>query len=530
MPRNQPGKARRLGDVLVEHGLITAAQRRAALKEQRASGGRLGEILVRDGLLSRDQLNWALGNLLHIPYVRPDVASIDPGLLSMVPLEVLRRCEAVPMALVGDDLTVAMADPTDVQAVEALRAAAPSARVHVAMADAAAVHQALNAVAERGLVRPRPRIALRTRTEGPVSRRDILADTTGNALLRRHLLAAVAAGADEVLLQRAADALRVRTRLRGRVVERATYPAALLPFVVHRLRLLAGLDLASVAPVQEREVALDVDGRCLDARVSIYATLHGPAARLDLRRRAGTPWPLNRLGFDRATAARLQRIARAPAGLVVVCGPQRSGCSTTLYALLRAARTPGRHLATVEQAASHLWPEATQLEAPGAGYLATVAELAKAPPDVLLAEQLHERDFWAAFNPHALTSTLLLGEMRATDAVSALGHLRDAGLTRTVLANSLRLVVAQRLARRPDQRQRGAGSGLTLLYEALEPDQEFRDLLLAAAPVASLREACRRSGMRSLADCADDKAAQGLLDPDEAERVRSESPWTCFRS
>ncbi len=530
MTRNEPGKVRRLGDVLVEHGLITAAHRRAALREQRASGGRLGEILVRDGVLSRDQLNWALGNLLHIPYVRPDLASIDPSLFSMIPLEVLRRCEAVPMALVGDDLTVAMADPTDVQAVEALRAAAASARVHVAMAEAAVVHQVLAAVAQRDVSRPLPRIALRARSEGAVSRRDILADTTGNALLRRHLLDAVQAGADEVLLQGAGDALRVRTRLRGRVVEKASYPAALLPFVVHRLRLLAGMDLASQAPVQARAVALDVDGRCLDVRVSVYAALHGPAARLELRRRAGTPWPLSRLGLDRATAARLQRAALAPAGLVVVCGPQRSGCSTTLYALLRAARTPGRHLVTVEQSACHVWPEATQLEAQGAGYLETVAELAKAPPDVLLAERLHEGEFWAALNPHTLTSTLLLGEMRATDAVSALGHLRDAGLTRTVLANSLRLVVAQRLARRGKPPAGGKGPGLTLVYEVLEPDQEFRDLLLAAAPVASLREACRRSGMRSLAECADEKLAQGLLDPDEAERVRSESPWTCFRS
>jgi len=353
MARQHEAKVRRLGDVLVEHGLITREQRRAALKKQHESGGRFGEILVQERILSRDQLNWALGNLLGIPYVQLDARAIEPELTGLVPLDLLRRCQAVPMVRLGEELTVAMADPTDARAIEEIRAAA-GARLNVAMADAAAIQEALSAFAQRG-------------------------------------------------------------------------------------------------------------------------------AGGQLKPRQAAQRPLGELGFDEATQARLRRAAQARAGLIVVCGPRRSGCTTTLYALLAVAASPERRVVTLDARSS-------------ADYLGALGRLAEDPPDVLLAERLHQAEVWSALRPETLVSTLVLGEMRAGDVLGALGQLRDCGVKGALLASSLRLVVAQRLV----QRRSPEGEtlpGVQLLHQVLEPDQEVRDLIYDGAPVARLRDACVRAGM-----------------------------------
>ncbi|MBM4041530.1 MAG: hypothetical protein FJ290_23770 [Planctomycetes bacterium] len=468
MSLRQERGVRRLGDVLVEHGLITRAQRRAALRAQKRSGGRLGEVLVSRGTLSRDQLNWALGNLLHIPYVQPDPAAIDPALIAAVPLELWRRCQAVPMARVGDELTVAMADPTDLEAIEAIASAA-GVPVKAAMANAAAIERAVGALGGGSAARL-TQAALLPRGVRLPSRREVLGDPSAVTLVRRHLLDAVRRGADEVIFRPAGDCLVAHTRLRRHAINEASYPIALLGAAIERVRALAGFAAGADAAFQERAVALEIEGCALEVAVSLYQGIQGPRARVRVRPLRQEPRPLGELGFDAQTAARLERAARARAGLIVVCGPERSGCSTTLYALLRAAAAPGLHAVTLERAVRHTWAVATQLEVQDAArYLSTLGALAARPPDLLLAEGLHGREFWTAFGPQTLASTLLLGEMRAADALTALCQLRDCGLTGADLASSLRLIVAQRLVPRPAGRGK-ARLGLT--FELLEPGAE----------------------------------------------------------
>lgn len=359
-------RAQRLGDVLVANGLITREQRRAALREQRLSRRRLGQVLIDQGVLTRDQLNWALGHLLGIPYVEPEAQAIDPDLVAAVSRDLLRRHEAVPMVKIGDELTVAMADPTDARAVEEIQAAT-GARVRVAVADAAAVHRVLDAMAPRAAPGP---------PHAEPARRGALPPPVSAVL--------------------------------------------------------------------------------------------------------AAPWELGAMGFAKGDVARLRRAARAREGLLVVCGPRRSGCSMTLYALLRAAGLKRRLAVTLEAAAKLRCAEATQLEARRReDYFAALSRLAADPPPVLLAERLHEREFWAAFRPEALASTLLVGEMRAPDPLTALALLRENGVPGPLLASSLRLIVAQRLER-------------TLSYEVLEPSRELRDLLLDGAPASRLRQALGR--------------------------------------
>lgn len=484
--RGSAAGARRLGEVLVEHGLITREQRRAALRKQKESGGRLGEILVREGMLSRDKLNWALGHLLGIPYVHPEAAAIAPELLAAAPLELLQRCQAVPMARVGDELTVAMADPTDGQAVADLHVVT-GARIRPAMADPAAIHAVLDALSAREAPL-RPALALDAGHEGP-AHRELAADPSGLAILRHHLARALAFGADELLVGPARGRMLVRCRRLRRVVDSARYPAPLLPAVIGRLRLLAGIE-DSGEPVSEgRLAATDAQRRAFDILVHLYAGSGGPAARLVCRPAAPAPRTLGSLGFGDDALAALRRAAAAPSGLVVACGPLGAGCSTTLHALLAAA-PQGCHAVALERRSTHRSPRAVQLEAAEpAAYLAALGRLAQCPPDVLLAEGLHERDFWRVFPPACLASTLLLGEMRAADALSALGQLRELGLTGTLLASTLRLIVAQRRVPLRGLRASGEG-GAELLFQVLEPDAAFRDLLAAGASAPRLREAC----------------------------------------
>lgn len=549
--RTRKAKASRLGDLLVAHGLITRDQRRMALHLQKQKCQRLGEILVDEGHVTRDGLNWALGHLLEVPYVELDAAMVDGELVASMPAELLRRCAVVPLIQVGDELTLAMADPTDAQAATDV-AAVTGATVKVAMADPDAIREVLNQLVPEADAEPEPHIEI-----GPSRRRapsigQILADASGATLLRHHLRDAHKRGADEILLQPGDDDFAVRYRVHGSLVESARYPAAFLATAITRLKLMTGLDLESGILYQEGQAALDLAGQALELLASVYATVDGPGARIQLRAKHVEPMPLPKLGFDRAALAALERAVLAPSGLIVACGPRRSGCSATLYALLAGASTPSRRAVTVETFTSCRCPEATQLEVlDGPDYYGIVARIAAQAPDLLLAENLHDGAFWEPLGSEALTSTLLLGEMRAEDTLAALSQLREAGVGAAALAASLRLIVAQRLAPRLDPKRREAAApsphlldrlaavvpdvaaaqyyraatdatghkayrGLELVYEILEPDDELRDLIAEGAPVGRLRDACARAGMTTLRECAVAKAARGLIELDEA--------------
>ncbi|MFP4057093.1 MAG: GspE/PulE family protein [Candidatus Brocadiia bacterium] len=549
--RKAAKKPSRLGDVLLAHGLITREQRRAALEAQKKSEKRLGEILVDQGALTRDELNWALGNLLGVPYVELEAPMVDPQLVRSIPLELLRRYQAVPMVQVGGELSLAMADPTDSQAVADL-AAVTGSEVKVAMADPQAVEAVLGQFAAEAAEGPGARIELGREGKRAPSRDDILADPSGSLLIRHHLRRACQQGADEILFQPGEDQFRVRYRVHGRLVDDAAYPAGLLPTVATRLKLMANLELEPGILFQEGQAALDVEGKALEMFASVYATVHGPGARIQLRTKRAEPWPLEKLGMEKPAVAALRRAAHEPAGLIAVCGPRRSGCSTTLYALLSEGASPERHAVTLERSTTCRYPQATQLEVPyGPEYRGLLARLADQMPGLLLAEGLHDAAFWEALKPQTLTSTLLLGEMRAEDALAALAQLRENGVGDVVLSASLRLIVAQRLVPRLDPQAREPDSpsahtlerlealmpdaasaqfyravraedgrkiyrGLEPLYEVLEPTREMRDLLLDGASVAALREACERAGMTTLRECAIGKAARGLIELEEA--------------
>jgi len=532
MAKGRKGKAKpsRLGDLLVSHGLITRDERRKALQRQKRTGKRLGAILVEEGFLTRDELNWSLGNLLGVAYVELDAQMVDPELVASVPAELLHRYQVVPMIEVGGELTLAMADPTDTQAVADI-ASVTGAAVKAAMADADAISETLGKLVPEAPEAAEPHLTIRPSKQRAPTPEQILADASGETLIQYHLRQAHKQGADEILLEPAEDAFRVRYRVHGSLVDSASYPASFLPAVVTRLKLMAGLELEGDILFQEGQVALDLEGRALELLASVYATVHGPGARIQLRARRAEPWPLGKLGFDRTALAALRRAALAPSGLVVACGPRRSGCSTTLYALLAEAAAADRRAVTVQDFTSYRCPNATQIEVPpGPEYCGVVSSIAAQAPDVLLAEGLHDRAFWEAIGAQAVTSTLLLGEMRAEDTLSALGQLRENGVGGSVLAASLRLVVAQRLAPRLDPKAReldtpsahvldrltalvpDAGSaqyhravtdaeghkvfrGLELLYEVLEPNDEVRDLIVEGASAARLREACERAGL-----------------------------------
>jgi len=553
MAQRRKGKARprRLGELLVEHGLITREERRAALEKQKTCEKRLGEILVDAGILTRDELNWALGNLLGISYVELEASIVDPDLVGLIPLDLLRRYEAVPMIRVGNELTVAMADPTDTQAIADISAVTGS-EVKVAMADVGAIEATLESLATGRVPRSPRRIQLRPPTKRPPSRDEILGDASGALLIQHHLRRAYQEGAEEILFQPAGESFRVRYRLSGGLIDDASYPAAFLPTVITRLKLMTRLDLEAGIAFQEGQVPLEIRGRALEMFASVYATVEGPGARIRICAKRVAPRPLAKLGFEKATLARLRRAAAAPSGLIVVCGPRRGGCSTTLYGLLCEAAATDRRIVTLESFTAHRWPEATQLEMPdGPERLDVLRRVVGQNPDVVLTGGLHAREFWAAFPPEALTSTLLLGEMRAEDTLAAISQLRENGVGGAVLASSLRLIVAQRLAPRLDPQARepyppsghvldritalvpeaGAAQyyraitdaeghkilrGLELIYEVLEPDEEFRDLLVEGAPIAQLRGACERAGVTTLRECAVAKAARGLIEIEEA--------------
>ncbi|HEX7010723.1 MAG TPA: GspE/PulE family protein [Phycisphaeraceae bacterium] len=555
-------QAARVGDLLVEKGLLTPEQLEQALAHQRTCGHQklLGEVLVELKLATPEQVMEALAQAYGVPFARISPRVADPKVVELLPRDFLQKQGVLPLFVVEGRLTLAVHEPANVFLVEEVqRLTGLSVQVVAATAkDIQATLQAhlpnANVFVIDDLVEgfKEEELAL---VHKPVADLSDLESTAGESpvirLVNYLIYSAVQEGASDIHIEPADQACRVRFRVDGQLYEKMSPPHTMLPAIASRIKIMAGMDISERRLPQDGGICVMISQRQIDLRVSTMPGKLGEKVviRIIDKRNAATGLDKLGMGFDLLESYRA--LARRPNGIILVTGPTGSGKSTTLYATLHEINDPAVNISTVEDPVEYNLPGVNQFqvnEKAGFTFAAALRALLRQVPDVIMVGEVRDQETARIAIQSALTGHLVFSTMHTNDAPSAVTRLINIGVEPYLIAASLQGVLAQRLVRKictackepqeitpPMARAlerlapggppvqtlyHGAGcakcrhtgyAGRIGIYELFIPDDETLDAISRGAGLQELRRLAGATGRyRTLRDDGLEKVRAGL--------------------
>ncbi len=491
---------RQLGDILLENGLLTADQLADSQAKQEREGSSLGRVLVELGYLSESQVVAALAAQIGLDFVDLSETVIDQAAVTLIAGTLCRRYTAIPVKIEGDRLVVAMADPSNVFAIDDLRAAAGmDVRAVVATrADVvASIDRFYRSEAELG--------DLSSSLDVQVDEQEDLSavtEVTEEAPIVRFvnllITQAIQDGASDIHLEPTETDLRVRFRIDGVLHEVMRAPRHIRAGVISRLKIMAEINIAERRVPQDGRLSVNAHGRKIDLRVATLPTVWGEKVVMRILDNSTTRLGLADLGFSQNNYDRYAKSFTKPYGMILVTGPTGSGKSTTLYATLNIVNRPEVNIITVEDPVEYRLPGVNQVQTnakAGLTFASALRSILRSDPDIVLIGEIRDHETAQIAVEASLTGHLVLSTLHTNDAASAVTRLTEMGIEPFLVGSALDCVLAQRLARR-------------LCSKCKEPYQPTQDTLLAAGfpwnegePLPTLHRAvgcsmCAKTGYR----------------------------------
>ncbi|MGN5053104.1 MSHA fimbrial ATPase MshE [Aeromonas veronii] len=562
----QPRLKMRLGDLLVQEQIISDDQLQLALQQQRQTGRKLGTTLIDLGFISEVQLLQFLARQLDVPFFDLNNLTIDAAAVPLLPEVQARRYRALAVNLTDDKVTVAMSDPADLSALDAI-AALLNPRIMVL------------AVAREGqLLEYFDRLYRRTREIESFAEQlqeeyqdsgfelgssNLGANDEGEAtvakLLRSLFEDAVQVGASDIHIEPDEKVLRIRQRIDGILHENILNEVRIAQALVLRLKLVAGLDISEKRLPQDGRFNMKVRGRDVDVRMSTMPVQYGESVVMRLLDQSSGILSLTETGMPPEILTRFRRQLKRPHGMILVTGPTGSGKTTTLYGALSELNQSSNKIITVEDPVEYRLSRVNQVQVNpkiGLTFSNVLRSTLRQDPDILLVGEMRDNETVEIGLRGAITGHLVLTTLHTNDAVTSALRLIDMGAPGYLVASALRAVVAQRLVRRvcehcveekaPDEGQatwltvlsgeapgqhtyhKGRGcqscnftgySGRIGVYELLELDQPMMDALRRNDAEGFAKAARQHEHYRPLALTALDYARQGITSVDEVLRL-----------
>ncbi len=440
-----------LGQLLVDGRILTEEQLRRAL-EVKAPGQRLGEVVVELGFTTERAIAGALAEQYELEYVDLDDAQLDKAAVALLPEELARRYEALPLRILEDGTPLlAVTDPTNLATADDLRFALGS-NFRIAVAERGQIDLAIARAYRRSL----QLITEEHDNDSPEEERinDIrnLASSTPTINLVNSLLTtALEEGASDIHFEPRREDMLVRIRVDGVMRELTAVPRHMQAAVTSRLKIMGKLDIADRrAPKDGRVTAFFGSGH-IDMRIAVLATTHGEQVVLRILGGTGHRPSIARLEMEPSAEAAFVTAIEQPYGTVIVCGPTGSGKTTTLYGAVDHLNRSDRVVITIEDPVEYRLDGINQIEVDvkgGLTFASGLRTILRSDPDVLLVGEVRDPETASIAIQAAMTGHLVLTSLHAHNAASAIARLRDMGVDTSLLASSLNAVVAQRLARR----------------------------------------------------------------------------------
>ena len=565
-------QTRRLGDLLVAEGLISEAQLKQALAEQKGKTEKLGSILARLGFITEEQLIGFLSRQYGIPSITLSNVDVDAETLRLVPPPIARKYEVLPVKRIGGTLTLAMADPTNVFALDdvafmtslqILPVVAPQAAIrkaidkHYEMVGTSSMTEMLTEITAEANVE-----VLEGETEGGSVDVFELKESADEApvvkLVNMVLVDAIRKGASDLHWEPYEKHFRIRFRIDGVLHEMLSPPKRLEPAIISRLKIMSNLDISERRVPQDGRIKLRFGSKEIDFRVSILPTIFGEKAVLRILDKESLQLDMTKLGFDTWSYEKFSHAIHQPYGMVLITGPTGSGKTTTLYSAISTINSPEHNIMTAEDPVEYNLKGVNQVqvnEGVGRTFAAVLRSFLRQDPDVILVGETRDLETAQISIRAALTGHLVFTTLHTNDCPSTVARLFDMGIQPFLLSSALLLILAQRLGRRickeckqpmegkeedlvpyghvPQGREkvtfyRGKGcatcnftgmKGRVAIYEVMPVTEPLRDMILKNAATADIREQAQKDGMRTLRQSGLAKVLDGTTTVEEILRV-----------
>ncbi len=558
---------RRLGEVLVEHGAITAAQLEEVLEAQRTAQRerrrvRLGTLVVELGYATERQVASALASALSLEVVDLSNITIDAEVSRLLPRSLAERHMVMPIRRADSgQVTIACADPTNVVAIDDVKVYAGVADIKIVVAAESQLRDLLARTWSLSEDSADVAMILEDLEESFDEDADSdsgFADAPTVRLVNTILADAVRARASDIHVEPQANAVRIRYRVDGLLRDVMTVPRQAAAGLVSRIKVMSNLDIAERRVPQDGRTRMQVDGALLDARVSTLPNIHGEKVVIRLLSRADNVPPITKVGMDEVQLESLLGTLVAPQGLILITGPTGSGKTSTLYSAIHQIKTPDRNIVTLEDPVEMQVQGITQVqihERAGLTFARGLRSVLRQDPDVVLVGEVRDKETADLALEASLTGHLVLTTLHTNSAPAAITRLIDMGVEPFLVASSLSLVIAQRLVRRvcefcaapyvPPPRvlkllgieagdldaaspQRGTGCadcggtgyrGRLGVFEVLPVTAAMRAVLMSTPNEGAVAAAARAAGMQTLRSSAVAKAHAGITTYEEVLRV-----------
>ncbi len=566
-------KRKRLGEILYKKGLVKKQPLIEAIKASKANNKRLGEILIEKGLLGEEALMEAIAEQFELEYVNLDQIIIPPEATKLLPEDIIKRHNVLPLAMNNGRLKVIISDPMDLEAMDAIRFRL-NTELDCCLANPAAIRSRIQDFFHHAQKEEDDRLkhsidataaelaeaghelqaeALKVQAAGDANEGPIIKLVNliiDNACFMR---------ASDIHIEPMVDRVRIRYRVDGVCFEKDNIPKNMQAPMVTRFKILAGMDIAEKRMPQDGRIKRTVAGQDIDFRVSLLPGNHGPSIVLRILRPDAVNIGIRSLGFESGNYEQFQKIIRRPNGIFLVTGPTGSGKTTTLYAALQELNKPDKKIITAEDPVEYSFTGMNQCqvrEEIGLTFDKILRAMLRQAPNVILVGEIRDGVVADIAIQAALTGHLVFSTLHTNDAPSAITRLIDMGVKPFLVASSIQAIMAQRLIRvicknckvvnenpNPDYMKmlkitkadlekhriykgsgcsqcNGAGfKGRLAIFEMVELNNEIRELAFEKAPTTELRKACVANGMQTLMEDGKIKIFNGITTPEEIVRI-----------
>jgi type IV pilus assembly protein PilB len=544
----------RLGELLTKASLITQDQLKEALKLQKETGGKLGETLIKLGFVSEEDITECLSQQFGVPSINLAHFEIDASVIKLIPADVARKYNILPVNKTGATVTIAMADPTNVFAMDDIKFMTgynvePVVASELGIKAAIDKYYGTTSSLELKKVMEDLQQSENADLEVLEDEEDLdlaaLADSAEEApvvkLVNLILSDAIKRGASDIHIEPYEKEFRVRFRIDGTLYEIMNPPLKLKDAITSRMKILAKLDISEKRLPQDGRIKLKMKlndkNKELDFRVSVLPTLFGEKIVMRLLDKDNLRLDMTKLGFEPESLVRFEEAIFKPWGMVLVTGPTGSGKTNTLYSALSKVNSPEVNIMTAEDPVEFNLPGINQVqmkESIGLNFAATLRSFLRQDPNIILVGEIRDFETAEIAIKAALTGHLVLSTLHTNDAPSTINRLMNMGIEPFLVATSVQLIAAQRLARRVcanckepvemtpqalmnvgfkkeevgtftvykgrgcDKCNSTGYKGRVALIEVMAIDDTIRDLILSGGTAIDIKKRAAENGMISL--------------------------------